>query len=440
MIKFLNKEKILAIVLCALAIVGCSDNSESLETENSLYGQTAAPSQSIEHRSYEEALAVAKHSISLIETGTSMTRGMAKHRTINEKGGVFSVTSSRNQTRSSGSVDTLLYVFNFNDEQGFAVVSANRYTEGLLAITESGSYQPDKESEIMGLNDFMERAKEYVQNAPSLTPEGGSYNYWKFKIDTLAYSLIETKIPVAWGQGGIAGTYCSNGTAGCDPIAMALIMSYYQQPTLFKYTFGNRDINSESVSWSQINQHIHTSSHPYPFCNGNSNLDKTIGRICRELGSKAGSSYNSDGSTGTSPGAMYDVLTYYDYSMPGFHSLPSDENSFMNYLNENKLILMCGYLQNDTGHFWVVDGGYHINTHNILYGSQDEVNWVQYHDWTDNETYNHINWGWDGLCNGLFLYKVFNANSASQYDNATGNHISSDVNFYRGVKYSLVYY
>ena len=33
-------------------------------------------------------------------------------------------------------MDTLLYVFNFEDEQGFAVVSAIRQTEGLIAVIE----------------------------------------------------------------------------------------------------------------------------------------------------------------------------------------------------------------------------------------------------------------------------------------------------------------
>lgn len=107
-----------------------------------------------------------------------------------------------------------------------------------------------------------------------------------------------------------------------------------------------------------------------------------------------------------------------------------------------RIIIMEGYKQNDKGHFWLVDGGYHIKIHSILYNSQNGVNWIYDHDWTTNQTYNHINWGWDGQCNGLFLYNVFNANNGSEYDygSSSYNHIDEDVNYYRGLRYSLAYY
>lgn len=436
---FIRNAKYIAFIVLSALMVNCTSeyNSEMTINSNCLKEKTS-------FLSYDEALSVAKNSISMIENNNVVTRGKENHRVVNEKDGVFTIGSSSSMTRSGDLIDdTLLYVFNFNDNQGFAVVSANRNTESLLAVTEAGSYQPGIESEVDGLNEFMRMAQEYVKDAKDTSPmTRDSYNYWRVESDTLEYSRIEAKIPVTWGQDGIAGTYCSNNAAGCGPIVMAQIMTYYQHPNSFTYTFSNRDINYETANWSQINQHVHTGSHPSTICNGNSNLDKTIGRICRELGSKAGSSYNSNGSTSTSPGAMYDVLTYYGYTMPGFHSIPTDENSFMEYLDENKLIIMVGYRQDDTGHFWLIDGGYHIKTHSVVYASQDEVYWVFYYDWTVNQTYSHINWGWDGLCNGLFLYNVFNANSASEYDNGSSynNHTDDDVNFYRGVKYSLVYY
>lgn len=447
---YFNREtKYLALLILSVLLVNCTNEKDydvvkKAEPKYAVVKRARAITERTNHLSYEEALSIAMNSISMVDGKSGMTRGKSNRRVINEKNGVFTIGSKSDVTRSGDYVeDTLLYVFNFNDNQGFAVVSANRNTESLLAVTESGSYQPDTESEIDGLNGFMKMAKEYVKNAKNtLIKTSDSYNYWKVESDTLEYSRLEAKIPVAWGQDGVAGTYCSNNTAGCGPIVMAQIMSYYQHPNSFTFTFGNRDINYETVNWSQINQHVHTGSHPYPLCNGNSNLDKTIGRICRELGCKARSTYKSNGATSTSPGALYDVLTYYGYTMPGFHSIPSDENSFMDWLVEDKLIIMVGYKQNDIGHFWLIDGGFHIKTHSVVYASQDEVNWVSYHDWTINQTYSHINWGWDGFCNGLFLYNVFNANSASEYDNGSSynNHTDDDVNFYRGVKYSLVYY
>jgi len=442
MCTIIRKTSCLVLVALSMLFVNCSNEKGSDVADLPMTRSDQPLVEMTTHRNYNEALAIAKKSISMIENDEVTTRGDGHHRVIDEKNGVYTVNSSSNITRSGESNnDTLLYVFNFSDNEGFVVVSANRNTEDVLAITESGTYHPNTESDNPGFNEFMKMAKSYVQNAKDTLPKTRD-SYWKVECDTLEYSRIEAKIPVTWGQGGIAGAYCSNNTAGCGPLAMAQIMSYYQHPSSFTYTFGNRDINYESVNWNQINQHIHTGSHPYPLCNGNSNLDKTIGRICRELGCKAHSSYNSNGTTGTSPGAIYDVLTYYGYTMPGFHSIPNNENSFMNYLVEDKLIIMAGNRQDDTGHFWLVDGGYHIKTHSVLYSSQNGINWVYYYDWITNQTYNHINWGWDGICNGLFLYDIFNANNGSEYDygSSSYNHINEDVNFYRGLMYSLAYY
>lgn len=432
----------MASMLLTVLFVSCSNEKdyEVLETSTAKYELVSA--ESMNRRSYEEALNIAKNSIPMIESKNTITRGVGNRRVVDEKNGVFTINSLPVVTRSGEAIeDTLIYVFNFSDNQGFAVVSANRSTEGLLAITESGFYCPGDETDNAGFNEFMEMAKDYVQEAKNTMPvtRGNVPTYMTCTFDTLEYLRVEPKIPIAWGQTDIAGTYCSNGTAGCGPIAMAQVMTYYQHPSSFTYTFGNRDINNESVDWSQINQHIHSNSHPSPLCNGNSELDKTIGRICRELGCKSGSTYYGNGSTGTSPGAFYNVMTYYGYTMLGFHSLPSDANAFLDYLQDNKLILMIGVKANDIGHFWLVDGGYYIKTHYVSYVSHDEINWEILNDWMTELTYNHINWGWDGYCNGFFLYNIFNPTNASQYDEYYVS-FDSSRNYCKGLKYSTIYY
>lgn len=67
--------------------------------------------------------------------------------------------------------DTLLYVFNFNDEQGFAVVSANRQTEGLIAAVEMGSYDPAIPTGNPGFDTYMQMAKVYVANTEVIEKE-----------------------------------------------------------------------------------------------------------------------------------------------------------------------------------------------------------------------------------------------------------------------------
>lgn len=100
-------------------------------------------------RSYNEAFEIAQKSIAMVET-SNVTRSSVQRRIDPDNSFVF---SSKGMTRLANEAsDTLLYVFNFENEEGFALVSASRNTEGLLAITESGSYRPDVPSEIEGLN------------------------------------------------------------------------------------------------------------------------------------------------------------------------------------------------------------------------------------------------------------------------------------------------
>ena len=88
-------------------------------------------------RSYAEAVEIARNSIKILQNETTATRGSQTIRSLNLKNGLKAIC--RPQTRSTENysvMDTLLYVFNFEDEQGFAVVSAIRQTEGLIAVIE----------------------------------------------------------------------------------------------------------------------------------------------------------------------------------------------------------------------------------------------------------------------------------------------------------------
>ena len=49
--------------------------------------------------------------------------------------------------------------------------------------------------------------------------------------------------------------------------------------------------------------------------------------------------------------------------------------------------------------------------------------------------YNHINWGYDGYCNGYFLADIFNMSNAFQYD---GTINSLNHNYTTQLKYFFI--
>ena len=42
----------------------------------------------------------------------------------------------------------------------------------------------------------------------------------------------------------------------------------------------------------------------------------------------------------------------------------------------------------------------------------------------------HINWGWNGVCNGYFPFDVFNTDLADEYDDSSLNNTSSHCNYF----------
>lgn len=92
-------------------------------------------------RSYDEALEIAKGAVSIVENGIT-TRGSFPSRVIDQKNSMI-IRSTLTRSESTDYNDTLLYVFNYANDMGFAVVSANPETEGLIAVTESGTYTDD---------------------------------------------------------------------------------------------------------------------------------------------------------------------------------------------------------------------------------------------------------------------------------------------------------
>ena len=107
-------------------------------------------------RSYAEALEIAQNSIRMLQDENSTARSAEPVRTLDLKNGVKAVRQT--VTRSNGTVsdnDTQLYIFNFDDNQGFAVVSASRQTDGLIAVTEAGNYDPAVPTDNPGLDMYM---------------------------------------------------------------------------------------------------------------------------------------------------------------------------------------------------------------------------------------------------------------------------------------------
>ncbi len=421
------KTKLTSIFALAIMMVSCS-NREIIDSDF----QQPAPKQTNSIRSYEEALQIAQASIQMVD-GQAQTRA-ASPRKISLNDSKVCLTDSK--TRSENGNDTLMYVFNFEDQMGFSVVSANRKTEPLIAVTESGYYDPKQETDIEGFDYFMEMAKEYVIRSFG-DPDIRYYCYDVYVYDQPTYT-VGPYVNVMWGQRYPEGEHCPNGISGCSITAMAQIMSYFEFPTSINLTYMGTD-SLQNLNWTSMK--AHSTGHTNANCTW-SNLDahNSIGRLCRQLGKLANSRYKESSTSTRTDSTRYALISL------GFHP-----NEFSNYsgtyikseLNNNHPLLIRGthiHETNTAGHMWVLDGyndiSYTIYTYKVPEGfiGQGELEDIS-GPFTTNLY--HFNWGWYGKNNGYFASAVLSPLDVILPD--TNTSITADYNFQYNVLLLSVY-
>lgn len=376
-----NIAKLLVFILVA-TFASCTEEMDSVEY----------PEFSSSHlRSYSEAIEIAQRGISMLE-GNSGTRSENGTRRKIDMNGFKCVTSK--PTRS-GDVDTLLYVVNFEDNQGYAIVSARRDVEGLLAVTESGSYDPLHKSENEGLNMFMDLASGY-ERGPLIPVPGHE------PIVTRFYK--GPYITVRWGQEWPEGYYFQNGIAGCVNTAIAQAMSYYRHPAGISITYPEADVSYQQLDWTELKRHIRSESSydcqnpSYPnICNAQYGTHLALARLCRQLGELFMSDYSDSTHTGTNHNDVSYYLSNIGYSSTIWQSYSL--GTLKTTIDSNDVLCMVGSC-NAGAHMWIADGYCHEDIFLPGFG-------IDGTDIHEHKYYNHINWGWNGKDNGYFIDNVW---------------------------------
>lgn len=442
---------IFSLVTCLIACTN-ADLQESVSLDNDL------PSirYDVNRRSYAEVVEIAQNSINMLEDSSSVTRSASPGRRLNLLDGVKAIKQHITRANSTTSTnDTLIYIFNFMNNQGFAVVSASRQTSGLLAVIESGSYDPSTPTGNPGFDTFMNMAEAYVAHkdqtpvAESATTRSGSIpRMYKPVYDTIIYRKVDPMINVKWGQSGRCGQFCPNNKAGCAIITAAQVMSHFKNPTILSLTYPDHDVNSTSLDWTAMCSHIYTDCY-----NNRDEADVQIGRLCRQLGHLAGSNYVNNGPTSTgilairnviqSLGYQASTIQNYNYMINQYAFDPDAGYPLASILSSGSLIYMKGEKSDGIGHTWVIDGCYYVKCNHYLMVSYDGG-----HSWSNDQllgTYrtchNHINWGWDGKQNGYFESYVFNAYNELELDNEDDFlYPGENLNYYNDIQYFSVCY
>ena len=386
-------KKVILLFCSSFFIIACSERIERNMIQGSLYNYSL-------HRSYIEACDISNQIIKEIEdmpTKSGLNREL-------DKDHCYVKISETNPD------DTLFYALNMKDNEGFSIIAASRNYFPIIAIVDNGHYIPDVESGNESFDDYMSSVSEMLSGPRGVIPY---YYYDYFERKDSCNALLT----VSWGQTDVYGEYCPNGVAGCVATAVAQIMSYHEKPEFFIATvdMGEDYAIGDTVflNWPLIKQHI-TNHNNTQICDSTHNQ---ISALLREIGDLVNMQYYTNPNrSASSINNVPDALDYFGYE---YHDISDAVAGLIEYsIKRGSPVYMRGTSDGGSGHAWVADG----------YKVFDYWRTPYYYDSTtgtylegQSELYNsvrlmHINWGWNGICNGFFQFNNYNTSDAVEYD------------------------
>lgn len=337
-------------------------------------------------------------------------------------------TGRTSSMRTSEGEEPYVHIFNFEGNNGYAIMSSDDRVSPLLALTFNGSLTPNVAVENPGMIVFLANMEEHykreveAQNeliekfkALGLQIEFGPWKTW-------GYGMIGGSCKVQWGQDFPYNMYCptKNGTktiTGCVATAVAQLMSVYEYPKSYQ---------GYSFDWSEMNKHINN-NRPYPAAYSQ------IARLMQQLGSKNNLNMDyglaSDGGSGANPKNIPRTLKNFGFSNGG--KLRSyDTGTVVGDLQYGHHVLIGGFeyrtLHKDkflgitirkhytysNGHRWLAHGllerkrtMYIYDKNHSLISKTSQSLW-----------YPLCNFGWDGDGDGYYLSGAFDESSGPAYD------------------------
>lgn len=356
--------------------------------------------------------------------------------------------------------DTAAYIFNFGEDDGYAIISADtRIDAPILAYAGGGSLHEETDNPGLGL--FLEGAEGYIMRSiveaeqrrdslindiiakldDRIDPETKSLSDLmkdikkQIRVTTTTTPLMTTaKVaplsPVEWGQGdannepfwrNVRYKNCSAGRspAGCVAIATAHIMSYWKYPTDYNWYLLNQYTAIPSLT--RLKNHKGWSG---DITKAPPSVQAQVANLIECIGCNVKMSYGCGSSSADADDAIKYLrsLGYlgggkYDYNYDWIRSsLYNKRPVFMggNSSRTSHKFLGITWYTYDEGHAWVVDGYLEqiqaVTTKMELVDNNGKTTLLSTSTSLNNVKYLHHNWGWNGHHNGYYVAGSFNTN------------------------------
>ncbi len=315
-------------------------------------------------------------------------------------------------TRAGNTDSSMMYVFNFADEGGFAIMSGHTDMPPLLALSYSGTFTDESADENPGLGIFLLGLDTMVGDINTGDPGGkdlggddsGFVSGMVREYEKIVY-MPGGYCSVTWNQGSpynmlcpsIGGTHC---LTGCVATAVAQLMSIYKYPDSYgEYNF----------DWNEMTAEPNAGDVP-------ESAQEQIASLMAVLGEEQNLDVDYGiTSSGAYPSNISRTLENFGYSSGG--SLDSyDIDKIVSELRFGRSVLVGGFacktesellngsVSYSSGHRWLCHGL--LEQRKTM---KEYVNGELKYTLTYSQWYLLCNWGWGGKYDGYFYNGAFDA-------------------------------
>ena len=335
-------------------------------------------------------------------------------------------------TRSSENIDAseLLYIVEFEDNQGSAILGADVRVDEVFAILDedvisaedferavSGEDDGEIDTYLAGL--IADEAMDMLSGSITILPpidHDRLVSYFEYV--TVAQETSEHHMRTKWGQNSPYNSLCYNENgvlcvAGCVTIAAAQLLLYNAEDEAEYLTINGDSFDIETLRLKSHNVELTDIQANY--------VNNEVARYVYKLAEELDITLGPNTSTGSINNITYlmnqlgyrGVFTYNSSSAEDM----LDEVRTQLYVEHLPTVMRGEHLNATTGHAWVIDG-YNYKKQDVYFCTRQGLSVIsrEYVRQTES-TKVHCNFGWTGKCDGYYTFGIFDVSTERSSEN-----------------------
>lgn len=397
----------------------CTADQPVIPTQRELNPETTNPS----FRTTSEAIEIAEEAFMNfygVNTNSAL-RGRSSCDVANVK-----VLPKYHDARSQ-CADSLLYVVELPETDGFALIAINKANTPLIGISNEGTYDEAVQSvpafqfwiettiealSAKGSEEIASRGDDFVEIWKDDKLMGKEWN------DTISKRVKLPMVRNSWGQGPNTNTnksinyhpegyYFEYGLCGCAPLALAEAGLAIGKPQTV-YMNGVNKGEILSLDWEKLREHKKWKSDASETATTCDNvyevrmeIHEIVAKLCRATANYCDAVEVPGATSVSSSNLAYAATKFFGYN----NLLTYNSYNGHQHPENNTVFIFIGISKYEptSGHAWLCDG-FKIFKYIHYYATRTS----QFDEWqiqtaeTQFDEFNHFNWGWDGKANGWF--------------------------------------